>query len=727
MGRVITFYSYKGGVGRTMSLANVAILLSKWGYKTLMVDWDLEAPGLEFFFKDLLDLEETCRQEGIVDLLDKASDGQLPADKPVNWQESLINIKLPEQQGALHLLTAGKRDEDYFNKVRGLDLKSFYENQGGFFIERLRDEWKGAYDYVLVDSRTGVTDIGGVCTIQLPDVLAALFTATDQSLRGVIDVFRKANRAHQKLPVSRLSLQALPIPSRFDTGTEFKISQDWLDRFASELGEFYANWLPINVKRRDFLATTKIPYVAYFSFGEKLPVLEEGTVDPAGLGYAYENLAALIANNLEYADRLLENRDLFVKAAFKGAKRDELLNGDSAARIETSPRLGPRVYLSYAREDRKRVEEIYRKLSQAGFTPWMDTMDLLPGEQWESSINKAIERSDFFLLCLSPYSAARSHRTEVQMALDLWNRRFQKGLWLIPVRLEETDVPEEMREVLWLDLFGEGGWESLVQTLREGVKRRETDRAVIFTSQSIEHEAVRKHLFDLQEKTLPDGTEYEVGRFSSRDRHWEVSIVEIEKQNPDVAHEVARAIHALNPSIVLSVGVAAGFGKVSIGDVVVGTNIYGLEKASLIRETVRSSRSLTQRARAEARKTDWWKRLGGTLSAPAPTIVMGEIVASSALRELPAILPSLFKGMSAFDPGGYNLLSAIHLDRQINTLAIRGIAEMALRSAEADPSIAAQHASAFAFEVLAKLKREDVATGKGDPAVAANSSVTAHH
>ena len=50
MGKIITFYSYKGGVGRSMCLANTAILLAKWQYKVLIVDWDLEAPGLENFY-----------------------------------------------------------------------------------------------------------------------------------------------------------------------------------------------------------------------------------------------------------------------------------------------------------------------------------------------------------------------------------------------------------------------------------------------------------------------------------------------------------------------------------------------------------------------------------------------------------------------------------------------------------------------------------------------------
>ena len=49
-GTIYTFYSFKGGVGRSMALANVAALLAKWGYSVLVVDWDIEAPGIERFY-----------------------------------------------------------------------------------------------------------------------------------------------------------------------------------------------------------------------------------------------------------------------------------------------------------------------------------------------------------------------------------------------------------------------------------------------------------------------------------------------------------------------------------------------------------------------------------------------------------------------------------------------------------------------------------------------------
>ncbi len=316
MGQIVTFYSYKGGTGRTMTLANIAVLLAQWGHKVLIVDWDLEAPGLENFFKEYLDLEKVSQQKGLIDLLGEISDSSSQSQEPLSWQDLIIRIRVPDSRDPLHLLTAGKKDREYFNRVRHLDIQTLYSKKGGGrYIEALRNEWKQAYDYVLIDSRTGVTDIGGVCTVQLPDMLVLLFTATEQSFNGVIEVNEKARRARQRLPVDRLSLVSIPIASKFDTSEDFETKQKWLDRFSSKFSEIYANWLPDSVESRPFLEVTKIPYISYFSFGEKLAVLEQGTTDPTGLGYAYENLAALIGNNLESVEQLLVDRDKFVRSA----------------------------------------------------------------------------------------------------------------------------------------------------------------------------------------------------------------------------------------------------------------------------------------------------------------------------------------------------------------------------------------------------------------------------
>ena len=267
MGEIVTFYSYKGGVGRSMALANVAILLNKWGYSVLAVNWDLDAPGLEYYFRRYLgDLEPVEQREGIIDILGriegskrqvaesvlpKQADGivqildklppQTEAVGYANWRECVIRFTAENLDNKLNLITAGKGDADYFARVRDLDLEALYaEKGGGLAVEAIRNEWKREYDFVLVDSRTGITDVGGVCTVQLPDVLALVFTANTQSLVGTTDVLKKVKNARQKLPFDRVGLLCIPIASKFDTREEFNLSQEWLTRFSKQLPGAYA-------------------------------------------------------------------------------------------------------------------------------------------------------------------------------------------------------------------------------------------------------------------------------------------------------------------------------------------------------------------------------------------------------------------------------------------------------------------------------------------------------
>src|SRR5712691_10637842 len=88
-GAIYTFYSYKGGVGRSMALANVAALLAKWGKKVLVVDWDLEAPGIERFFEPKTPELGPQRQKtpGMVDLIDALVQGQ-----PLDWRKCVLKI-----------------------------------------------------------------------------------------------------------------------------------------------------------------------------------------------------------------------------------------------------------------------------------------------------------------------------------------------------------------------------------------------------------------------------------------------------------------------------------------------------------------------------------------------------------------------------------------------------------------------------------------------------------
>jgi len=365
MGKIITFYSYKGGVGRSMALVNIGVILARWGYKVLVVDWDLEAPGIEFFFKKNLNVTGLEDKTGVIDLLykfkhfsnkwlqNKSSftksykqslntqllynlrwllNKRLGKDQKfrhvdflfmewqkVNWHESIMKISLPDSKQPLFFMSAGRQDKDFSRKVRELDVYSFYQMYGGEFFELLRDDLKRSFDFVFIDSRTGVTDIGGVCTVQLPDSVILLFITTEQSFLGTLRIAKNIQNAQQKLPVDRLGVTIVPIPSRFDTTTEHEISQEWIERFAHELSPIYSDLIPISEDpielQRQFLKKTKIPYIPYFSFGEKLPVIEERSDDPTSLSYAYENIAALVVNDWQSIDMFLKDRYRYVREA----------------------------------------------------------------------------------------------------------------------------------------------------------------------------------------------------------------------------------------------------------------------------------------------------------------------------------------------------------------------------------------------------------------------------
>jgi hypothetical protein len=133
----------------------------------------------------------------------------------------------------------------------------------------------------------------------------------------------------------------------------------------------------------------------------------------------------------------------------------------------------PQIFLSYAREDEERVEDLYQELSNAGFKSWMDKKDILPGEEWELTIQKAIRRSDFFLACLSTNSVTKRGflQKEIHLALDIWQEKLEDDIYLIPARLEDCEVPGRLRKFQRVDLFKEDGWPRLLKAVKAGMER----------------------------------------------------------------------------------------------------------------------------------------------------------------------------------------------------------------------------------------------------------------
>jgi cellulose biosynthesis protein BcsQ len=313
-GTVITFYSYKGGVGRSFTLANVAILLARWGHRVLTIDWDLEAPGLHQYFAPLL---TTPPATGVVDLVEDFTAGAVRETKH-------YVTHLNAEDGVVDLIAAGHKDDEYARRVQNTDWTTLYEQGFAEVLEDLRKDWTTDYDFVLIDSRTGWADIASICTAHLPDRLVLVFTANEQSISGAVDVANRANEVRDRMPYDRPKLPVLPVLSRFDSRVEYKRAEQWYQTCTDLTTPLFSNWLVKHVPPALMLRHLTLPYVSYWSFGEQLPVLEEVMPSTDQIAYALETVAAIVAHRFDRSDLLADNRDAYVAAAQGQARTFEL-------------------------------------------------------------------------------------------------------------------------------------------------------------------------------------------------------------------------------------------------------------------------------------------------------------------------------------------------------------------------------------------------------------------
>lgn len=297
-GQIVSFYSFKGGVGRSMALANVAALLCKAGKSVLIVDWDLEAPGLHKFFESSSphlksDVES---KPGVLDLLSEVEKGA-----GIHWQRAVIEVGLGD--GSLNLISAGRRDPAYGSRLQKLRWDRLYEEFDiGQAFEDMREEWKKSYDFILLDSRTGVTDIGDVCTALLPDLLVTVFVANEQNVEGTKSVIERARTVHSQLPRDRTKLTVVPLLGRDESHTEYELSSSWRQRISAELGFTLTDWLPKELDAHTYFQKVFIPYYSYWSFGENLPVIqrEQELSNPTSISSAYARVTSLIESGLDW-------------------------------------------------------------------------------------------------------------------------------------------------------------------------------------------------------------------------------------------------------------------------------------------------------------------------------------------------------------------------------------------------------------------------------------------
>lgn len=134
-----------------------------------------------------------------------------------------------------------------------------------------------------------------------------------------------------------------------------------------------------------------------------------------------------------------------------------------------------KIFLAHAVEDKIKVRELCDALREKGFRPWLDERDLLPGQNWQVEISKAIRECDIFLACLSRISVQKSGyiQKELRLALVTYSERPPDKIFIIPVKLDDCEVPPIRLPELGLDLthihrvklYGDNGLELLLKAL----------------------------------------------------------------------------------------------------------------------------------------------------------------------------------------------------------------------------------------------------------------------
>jgi MinD-like ATPase involved in chromosome partitioning or flagellar assembly/tetratricopeptide (TPR) repeat protein len=431
-GTIITFYSYKGGTGRTMALANVAWLLASNGYRVLTVDWDLESPGLHRYFHPFLVDKDLRDSHGVIDLVREYARA---ATRPTEGDSGLLDraelTRLARIQryassldfpfpgnGGIDLVPAGRQGPEYSARVSTFNWDDFYDRLGGAtFLTRLRDDLRGHYDFVLIDSRTGLSDTAGICTVVLPDMLINCFTMSTQSIQGAVAVARSIRN------LRRRPIRILPVPTRVEDGEQTK-----LERSRTHARRQFEEFVRALDRQDDdkYWGSVEIPYKPYYAYEEILSAFGDRPRQEGSLLAAYERLAGMIIEApCELPANLPEAQRQRWLAEFE--QRDPVTQRD--------------LVISYAARDRIWAEWIdseLRRVSQ-------------PSRLMEQSASAtAVEHVDRMLVLISQESV-RSPTAE-----RLWrrgrDREFPGGRFLVPVRLDSTAVPAPFEEREVIDL-----------------------------------------------------------------------------------------------------------------------------------------------------------------------------------------------------------------------------------------------------------------------------------
>jgi hypothetical protein len=473
-GKIITFSSYRGGTGQTMSLANIAWILASNGYRILAIDWNLEAPGLHRYFYPFLVDKFLTASDGLIDFFInftvEAMTPVLHNEEPSKeWYSKSADIKryavslewtFPDD-GEIDFVPAGRQGPFYSMHLSSFNWLNFYERFGGAaFIEAAKEKMRDEYDYILIDSQSGLSEVSETCAVKMPDTLIVCYTLHGGSIDG------SAAIAHSVYEQRKSTIDILPVPMRIENAETMLLER--ANQYAKKKFAPFPNSALLESWEKYWIEV-KFPYVPFYTYGEKLAVFADRYGQIGSILAAAERLTSYITGGQvtqfinsapeksltvlsQYDEQFNIHKEsaeepptlLVTSTVQKATESDMFFLNKAHTRASNDDKAVKtiRIFVSYSHIDKRFLEEnsllgFLKGLEGEGAKFWWDD-EIATGAKWDDEIKNSIRKTDIALTLVSEWFLNSAYIQKEEVA-EFLRKAKAEGLSIFPVILSPCD------------------------------------------------------------------------------------------------------------------------------------------------------------------------------------------------------------------------------------------------------------------------------------------------
>lgn len=213
-------------------------------------------------------------------------------------------------------------------------------------------------------------------------------------------------------------------------------------------------------QRDQYWGRIEVLYQSFYAYEELLAVFGDAPFQSNSLLASMETITGYLTDEtVVKAGSMTQQKTQEVLLRYARQPKARAVGAQDARRL--------RVFLCHSSADKPVVRDLYRRLQADGFAPWLDEQELLPGQQWMEQILAAVIGCDAVIICLSQRSVTKEGylQKEIREVLYAAEEKPESSILIVPLRLDDVEVPRSLSQWQWADLFREGGYSRLIGAL----------------------------------------------------------------------------------------------------------------------------------------------------------------------------------------------------------------------------------------------------------------------